>query len=302
MFTCTLACACACVRLNFFGRISSKIGENIPLRGLHALYVHTIRALCKCVHCTHNIYIYARSHILEQILSKLLRVTESCMGYLICTCALACVRYAHACTHMRACVHSHILLCIRSKFGGDIPLHGLHDFYMRTCVCTLFGHYACTCTAHMCTFTQFWTDSLQNWVTETCTAYLICMCALACARYERGCVRTFFYVLTPTLVKTSLFVGYMHFTCALACAHYARAWTVRIIYIYARSHILGQTLSKLLRVTENCMGYLIFTCTIACARYAHACTYMRVCVHSHIFGCIRSKFGGDIPLHGLHDF
>jgi hypothetical protein len=87
------------------------------------------------------------------------------------------------------------------------------------------------------------------------------------------------------------------------CAHYARACTARIIYIiYARSHILGQTLSKLLRVTESCMCYLIFTCTIACARYAHASTYMCVCVHSHIFGCIRSKFGGDIPLHGLHDF
>jgi hypothetical protein len=134
----------AFVRSHIFGHISSKIVENIPLRGLHAFYVRTcvctlMRTLCACVHCTHNIYIYARSHILGQTLSKLLRVTKSYMGYLIITCALACARYAHTCTHMRACVHSHIFGCIRSKFGGDFPLHGLHDFY--TCVCTLCTHY-----------------------------------------------------------------------------------------------------------------------------------------------------------------
>jgi hypothetical protein len=127
----------------------------------------------------------------------------------------------------------------------------------------------------------------------------MCVGARTCAHV---CVRTFLDLLAPTLVKTSLSVGYMHFTSALACAHYARACTARILYIYARSHILGQTLSKLLRVTESCMGYLIFTCALACVHYAHACTHMRACVHSHIFGCIRSKFGGDIPLHGLHNF
>jgi hypothetical protein len=45
----------ACVRLNFVGRIiCSKLGENIPLRGLHAFYVRTcVWTLCACVHCTH---------------------------------------------------------------------------------------------------------------------------------------------------------------------------------------------------------------------------------------------------------
>jgi hypothetical protein len=142
----------ACVRSHIFGRISSKIGENIPLRGLHAFYVRT----CVCTICAHYahyaractaciiyIYICALTHFRTKLaLSKLLRVTESCMGYLIFTCALACARYAHACTHMRACVHLHIFGCILSKFGGDIPLHGLHAFY--TCVCALCTHYART--------------------------------------------------------------------------------------------------------------------------------------------------------------
>jgi hypothetical protein len=90
----------ACVRSHIFGHISSKIGEDISLRGLHAFYVCTcVCTLCACVQCTHNIdiNIYARSHILGQTLSKLLRVTESCMGYLIFTCAFACARYAHVC-------------------------------------------------------------------------------------------------------------------------------------------------------------------------------------------------------------
>jgi hypothetical protein len=135
---------------------------------------------------------------------------------------LACARYPLACTHMRACVRLLIFGRIRSKFSGNIPLHGLHDLYMRTCVCTLCAHYARACTARICALTHFKTDPLQTWC-------------------------------------------------------------------------------NILRVTEHCMGYLIFTCALAWARYAHAWTHMRACVRSYIFGCIRSIFGGDIPLHGLHE-
>jgi hypothetical protein len=161
IFTCALACAryacgCthmrACVCSHIFGRISSNIGENI----------------------------YARSHILGQTLSKLLRVTESCMGYLIFTCALACARYACGCTHMRACVCSHIFGRISSNIGENIYARshilgqtlskllrvtescmGLLGFYVRACVYTL-----CACVhthARMCAFAHFWVYSFQIW-------------------------------------------------------------------------------------------------------------------------------------------
>jgi hypothetical protein len=163
---CTLVCAryargCthmrACVRSHIFERISSKIGENIPLRGLHAFNVRTCVCTCVCTLCAHyaracTARICALTHFRTDPLQtwcNILRVTESCMGYFIFTCALACARYAHACTHMSACVRSHIFGCIRSKFGGDIPLHGLHDLYMRTCVCTLCAHYARTISMHV---------------------------------------------------------------------------------------------------------------------------------------------------------
>jgi hypothetical protein len=87
-----------------------------------------------------------RFHTVARIRLKLcgnsLRVTESCMGYFILSARLrACARRVRA---HHACARMHIIEHIRSKVGGDIPLHGLHDFYMRTCVCTLCVHYART--------------------------------------------------------------------------------------------------------------------------------------------------------------
>jgi hypothetical protein len=143
--------ACVCMLCMWaFAPFFYVLAPKFPLRGLHAFYVRTCvctphlcvhTALCTCVHCMHMQYTNFRTDPL-QTWCNILRVTESCISYLIFTCALACARYTHACTHMRACVRSHIFGCIRSKFGGDIPLHELHDFYMRTCVCTLCVHYA----------------------------------------------------------------------------------------------------------------------------------------------------------------
>jgi hypothetical protein len=205
---------------------------------------------------------------------------------------------------MRACVRSHIFGGIRSNICENITMHVLHVFYVRTCVCTLCTHYARTCTARMCALTHYWTDSLQNWWRHTLghrNVHLCCMCALACARSARGCTHMRAFVRSHIFGRISSNIGeniplrglyafYMRTCVCTLYTHYARACTARIIYIYARSHILEQTLSKLLRVTESCMGYLIFTCALACARFAHACIHMRACVHSHIFRCYMETF------------
>jgi hypothetical protein len=51
-----------------------------------------------------------RLHIILRIRSKLggniLLVTGSCMGYLVCTCTLACSHYEHMCAVRHTCVHS----------------------------------------------------------------------------------------------------------------------------------------------------------------------------------------------------
>jgi hypothetical protein len=95
---------CTYVRSHILGRICSNIGENIPLRGLHAFYVCT----CVCTlyaHYTRELHACARSHILVRILSNILRITDSYMVYLIFTCA-------------RACAH-HACMCAFTYFGTD---------------------------------------------------------------------------------------------------------------------------------------------------------------------------------------
>jgi hypothetical protein len=103
-YVCALA---PCVRSTILGIINSKSGENIPLYVLHA-FLACVRTLCMCVHCTLT---HFRTDSL-QIWCNILRVTESCMGYLIFTCALA---YAHVCTHAH-CVRSHIYGRIHAKW------------------------------------------------------------------------------------------------------------------------------------------------------------------------------------------
>jgi hypothetical protein len=152
MFTCALACAhlCACVRsrnrrvrklhacarLHIIVRIRSKHGGNIIWVTESCMGYLISTCTLACAHYEHMCAVHFRTNFL-QTWCNILRGTDSCMGYLIYMCALACARYAHACTHMRACVRSHIFGRIRPKFGGNIPLHGLHDLCMCSCVCTL---------------------------------------------------------------------------------------------------------------------------------------------------------------------
>jgi hypothetical protein len=135
--------------------------------------------------------------------------------------------------------------------GESIPLHVLHAFYVRTCVCTLCAHYprACTarmCTARMCTLTYFRTDSLQNlW------------------RHSLGHRNVH---------------GIIDFTRELAFARYARVCTH--IHSCVRSHIFGRNRSN---ICENIPLHVLYafyvrTCVCTLCACVH-CTHVR----AHIF-------------------
>jgi hypothetical protein len=134
------------------------------------------------------------------------------------------------------------ILCVRAR---------LHVHAMRV------GARTC---AHVCVRTFLDVFAPKFVKTSPSVSYMLFSCALACAHYARtmhvralhACAHS--HVIGRILskfdedihwVKTSLSVGYMHFTCALACAHYARNMRVRALHAYARSHILGRTLSIL---------------------------------------------------------
>jgi hypothetical protein len=100
-------------------------------------------------------------------------------------------------------------------------------------------------------------------------------------------------------------IYYMFFTCALVCSH--NAHTTRVCTLHC-THARVQTFLDELspNLLEHYTGHrklhvlLDFVCAITCTRYAYACTHMRACVQSHIVRRIRCKFGGNIPMHGLH--
>jgi hypothetical protein len=162
-------------------------------------------------------------------------------------CALACAHYARGCTHMRACVRSHIFGRISYKIGENIPLRRLHAFYVRTYVCTLCACVHCTHVRAHTLLDGFSPKLTKTFLGSQKLARHACVCTLCAWMHARAhvCVRTFLNVLAPTLEKTSLCVGYMLFTCTLACAHYARTKRVRALHACARSHMFGRILSKL---------------------------------------------------------
>ena len=47
-------------------------------------------------------------------------------------------------------------------------------------------------------------------------------------------------------------------------------------------------------VTTSCLGYVLFMFTHRARVWMRACATARTCVHLLIFGCILSKFGGNI--------
>jgi hypothetical protein len=168
-----------------------------------------------------------------------------------------CARYARGCTHMCACVRSHILGRIRSKIC-DITLRGLHAFY----VCTL-----CACVHCMHVRTHTLLDGFSPKLMEIylgsqkrarhdcflCARLRVHALRVGARTCAHVCVRTFLNVLAPTLVKTCLSVGYMHFV----CAHYARTMRVRALHACARSHIFGRILSKI----DGDIPWITETCT-----------------------------------------
>jgi hypothetical protein len=132
---CTL-CACPyCMHVRvhtfldgFFPNLVEHSTGHRELHGLLYFYVRAcVRALGACVHVTH-----ARVCTLLNIFSP--KLVETFLGsqkrarhnYLLR--AFACARYARGCTHMRACVRSHIFGSIRSQVCENITLHVLHAF------------------------------------------------------------------------------------------------------------------------------------------------------------------------------
>jgi hypothetical protein len=153
---------------------------------VHALRMHAHTCVHVCVRTFLDVFV---PNLVETFL---------CMGYMICTCALACAHYARTMSMrvLHACARSHIFGRIISKLSGIF--YGSQRVAMTTCV--------------------------------NCT-------------HERVC--TLLDVFAPNLVETFLCMGYMIFTCALACANYARTMRVCALYACARSHTFIRMLSKL---------------------------------------------------------
>jgi hypothetical protein len=164
-FTCALACAHyartmrvralhARARTHIVEQIISKIGGDIPwVTETYTAYLIFTRAcvctLCAWVHARARVCAY--THFWTYSLKEIVK-TFLCMCYMLFTCALyACVH----CTHVRA----HTLLDGFSKKMrhslGHRNLHGIIDFYVRNCVCTLCAWVHAH--ARMCAFAHLWT-------------------------------------------------------------------------------------------------------------------------------------------------
>jgi hypothetical protein len=151
-----------------------------------------------------------RFHTVARIRLKLcgnsLRVTESCMGYLILRAGLhACARRVHA---LHACTHMHIFSpkLVETFLGSQ--KRARHNLF----VCARLRVHAMRVGARTC---------------------------------AHVCVSTFLDVFAPKCLKTSLCMCYMLFTCARECAHNARIMRVRALHACARSHIIGRILSQI---------------------------------------------------------
>jgi hypothetical protein len=99
--------------------------------------------VCVCVCPVMRFHTVAR--IRWKLCGNLLRVTESCMGYLIF--------YVRACAYNWTDSWRHAL--------DHRNLHGMLDFNVRACVCTLCAYMHAR--ARMRAFAHCWTYTLQNW-------------------------------------------------------------------------------------------------------------------------------------------
>jgi hypothetical protein len=169
------------------------------------------------------------------------------------TCALACARYARGCTHMHAFVRSHIFGRNSSKIGENIPLRGLHAFYVRTCVCTLCAHYARACThtiyiyiyIYICALTHFGTNSLQTFTGDRKLHGLLDL-------YVRACVRA---------------LG--------ACVHFTHARICTLLNIFSPTHSLGH------RKVHDIIYFYVRACVCTLCAWMHA--RARMCAFAHFW-------------------
>jgi hypothetical protein len=170
--------------------------------------------------------------------------------------------YVRACVCTLCATHmvrSHIFGRIRSKIGEIIPLHVLHDIYVRTCVCTLCAHYARACTARMCALTHFRTDSLQTW------------CNIL--RVTESCIG---YLILRARLRVHAMRMRAH-----TCAH-----------VFVRSFLDVFVLNWWKHSFD--IVYITCTCPLACAHYTRtmhalcACVY---CTHVRVHTCL----GGFFP-------
>jgi hypothetical protein len=142
-------------------------------------------------------------------------------------------------------MHFHTVAQIRLKLCVNIlwitELHGLLDFYASTCMCEL-------CECEHCTHARSigWILSKIGgdipWVTKTCMAYLISMCAHRCALCTP--MRAFAHFWTYSLQNwrkhfsagaTCFLRVHVHSMCAQCtlCVHNACACTMRMHALHA---------------------------------------------------------------------
>jgi hypothetical protein len=121
--------------------------------------------VCVCVCVCHVLRCHTVARIRLKLCGNNLRVTESCMGYLVFMCALPCAYY-----------WTDSLQNWWRHYLGHRNVHGIIDF-----TCTL----ACASYAHVCVRT-FLDVFAQKFVkTSLCMCYILLTCALACVHYAR---------------------------------------------------------------------------------------------------------------------
>jgi hypothetical protein len=173
--------------------------------------------------------IFLYTHIIEQILSKLVETFLGSQKQLICTCVCACQRYARWCTRMRACVRSHICRRIRSK-----------SWYKHQSACA-----TCFLRAHLCVYTM----------------RTLC----ACLHYTHVRAHTLLNGLSPKLMETFLGsknLGIIDFY-VRACVCILCAWVRAHARMCEFTHFWTLTLFTLIlvrRSTRYATHYLFTHC------------------------------------------